>query len=286
YLLDSGHLAPHGPEQAAWLDGQLEADREVPYHFAVYHVPLYPGNRPYEGPGSAAGRKAWLPVFDKHHLTTAFEHHDHVFKRTRLLRSDRPDPNGTLYLGDGGWGAGARSVSKVLRWYQEKIASVQHFWVVDVSRNRVEYRAVNIDGKVFDVYPPDAPGAKDAELVFKSLPPPPSPVPNRNPQSIRIAGIVLKWLRGDKAANYRRAEALIREAAAHGAQIVCTTECFLDGYAIGDKSIPLDQYRSLGEPIPEGEYFRKLSALARELHILLVAGMIEADGQARYNTAV
>ena len=110
--------------------------------------------------------------------------------------------------------------------------------------------------------------------------------PPPKPQTIRVAGIVLKWLRGDKAGNYRRAEPLIREAAARGAQIVCTTECFLDGYAIADKSIPLEQYRALGERIPEGEYFQKLCALAKELKILLIAGMLEADGQARYNTAV
>src|SRR5688572_9730467 len=84
-------------------------------------------------------------------------------------------------------------------------------------------------------------------------------------QTVRIAGIVLKWVRGDKEANYRRAEPMIREAARNGAQIVCTTECFLDGYAIADKSIPLDVYRALGEPIPDGPYCRKLAALAREL---------------------
>src|SRR5882724_5827298 len=106
------------------------------------------------------------------------------------------------------------------------------------------------------------------------------------PHTLRVAGIVLKWLRGDKEGNYRRVEPLIREAAAHGAQIVCTTECFLDGYAIADKSIPLQQYRGLGEPIPQGPYFRKLSALARELKIMLIAGMLEADGDDRYNTAV
>ena len=104
-------------------------------------------------------------------------------------------------------------------------------------------------------------------------------------QTVRAAGIVLKWVRGDKEANYRRAEPMIREAAAHGARIVCTTECFLDGYAIADKSIPLDVYRALGEPIPQGDYFRRLSRLAGELRIYLIAGMLEADGEARYNTA-
>jgi hypothetical protein len=175
YLLDSGHLAHHGPEQAAWLDAQLEADREFPYHFAVYHVPLYPAYRLYEGAGSVAGRDAWLPIFDKHHLTTAFEHHDHVFKRTKLLRNNQPDPKGTLYLGDGCWGQNSRKVSDPHKWYEEKAASIQHFWLVDVAKDRVEYRAINKEGKVFDVYPPDANGAKEAEKVFESLAPPPSP---------------------------------------------------------------------------------------------------------------
>jgi predicted amidohydrolase len=104
--------------------------------------------------------------------------------------------------------------------------------------------------------------------------------------TVRIAGIVLKWVRADKEANYRRVEPLIREAAAKGAHIVCTTECFLDGYAIADQNLPLAAYRALGEPIPSGTYYKRLAALARELKIHLVAGMVEADGEARYNTAV
>src|SRR5205809_1540999 len=87
------------------------------------------------------------------------------------------------------------------------------------------------------------------------------------PQTVRVAGIVLKWIRADKESNYRRVEPMIREAATNGAKIVCTTECFLDGYAIADKSIPLEQYRALGEPIPAGKYFQRLTALAKELKI-------------------
>jgi predicted amidohydrolase len=104
--------------------------------------------------------------------------------------------------------------------------------------------------------------------------------------SVRVAGIVLKWIRADKEANYRRIEPMIRDAAAHGAKIVCTTECFLDGYAIADKSIPLEKYRALGEHIPSGKYFQHLASLAKELKIHLIAGMTEADGDARFNTSV
>ncbi len=111
-------------------------------------------------------------------------------------------------------------------------------------------------------------------------------IPSDKGNRVRVAGVVLKWLRADKEANYQRAAKMITDAARGGAQLVCTTECFLDGYAIKDKSIPLDQYRALGEPIPTGEYFRRLSELAGRLDIYLVAGMLEADGDHRYNTAV
>jgi predicted amidohydrolase len=105
-------------------------------------------------------------------------------------------------------------------------------------------------------------------------------------RTVRVGGIVLKWIRADKEANLRRLEPMVREAAKGGARIVVTTECFLDGYAIQDKSIPLEQYRALGEPIPAGNYFQRLTALAAELKIHLIAGMTEAEGELRYNTSV
>ena len=169
FMLDSDHLSPHGGEQAEWLDAQLTAHRNVPHRMAVYHVPMYPSVRTYDGPSSVEGRKTWVPIFDRHHLTVAFENHDHAFKRTPLLRDNQINPNGTLYLGDGCWGMGARPVGVERRWYETKAASVQHFWCVDVSRQSVEYRAVNKAGQVFDVYPPSAAGAKAADEIYKTL---------------------------------------------------------------------------------------------------------------------
>ena len=104
--------------------------------------------------------------------------------------------------------------------------------------------------------------------------------------TVRVAGLVLKWIRGDRETNMRRLASLVREAAAGGAKIVCTTECFLDGYAIADKSIPLDVYQSYGEPIPGGKFYRQLADLARELRIYLVAGIHEVEENKHYNAAV
>jgi predicted amidohydrolase len=103
---------------------------------------------------------------------------------------------------------------------------------------------------------------------------------------VRIAGIVLKWITADRQRNFERVVPLVREAARQGAQIVITTECFLDGYAIRDKSIPLESWYELGEEIPGGSYFERLCSLAAECRIYLVAGMLERVGSTTHNTAV
>ncbi|MBI4580596.1 MAG: carbon-nitrogen hydrolase family protein [Planctomycetes bacterium] len=103
---------------------------------------------------------------------------------------------------------------------------------------------------------------------------------------LRVAGIVLKWITADKERNYARVEPLVRQAAAQGAELIVTTECFLDGYAIRDKTIPIDQWHRLAEPIPDGQYVQRLRRLARELRVWMVAGMLERDGTSTFNTAV
>lgn len=107
-----------------------------------------------------------------------------------------------------------------------------------------------------------------------------------NPPTVRVAGIVLKWVPADKQRNFDRLCPLVREAARQGARIVMTTECFLDGYAIRDKSIPQDAWLALAEPIPDGSYCRQLCGLAAECGVWLVAGMLERSGEQTHNAAI
>ena len=103
---------------------------------------------------------------------------------------------------------------------------------------------------------------------------------------IRIAGTVLKWIRGEKQLNFERFETMARQAADNGADIVCSTECFLDGYAIKDKSIPEEEYYAMGEKLPGGDYYHRLANLAGELGVFLALGIHEVDGPIHYNAAV
>ena len=103
--------------------------------------------------------------------------------------------------------------------------------------------------------------------------------------TVRVAGIILKWIPGDRAENFARIEPLIREAAEKGAKIVCTTESFLDGYSIRDPLMTPDQLYSLAEPIPDGEAFVRLRYLADKLDIYLIAAVTERDGDGIYSSA-
>jgi acid phosphatase type 7 len=170
-VLDSGHIAPHDGEQAAWLDRTLAELADVPFRAAIYHVPLYPSHRAFDGQGSVAGRKHWGPLFDRHRLTVAFENHDHMHKRTPLLKANAVSRDGTLYIGDGCWGVRPRTLDEAGRWYLETASAVAHFWVVDVEPSGLVYRAVDARGRVFDTYPADIPGAVEAARIYRSLPP-------------------------------------------------------------------------------------------------------------------
>ena len=165
-VLDSGHIVPHDGAQAEWLGAALQRHADKPVRFAVYHVPLYPSFRPYDLAQSRMGRQHWGPLFDRFGLTAAFENHDHMFKRTKMLKGKRGSEAGTVYLGDGCLGIGTRSNSE-RRWYMEKMARLPHFWMVDVAATGVEYRAMLAEGVAIDVYPPTAAGAAEAETAYQ-----------------------------------------------------------------------------------------------------------------------
>lgn len=152
FLLDSGHVVPHGGAQAEWLKRELEAHQNVQYKFAAYHVPLYPAHRDFEGAGSKLGREHWGPLFDQYGLTVGLEHHDHVFKRTKPIVGGQVNDNGTVYIGDGCFGRPARTVEPALRWYNEKQLAMAHFWIVDVSASGLKFEAINHKGESIDSF--------------------------------------------------------------------------------------------------------------------------------------
>lgn len=161
-FLDSGHLHSH-ESQVPWLEEQLRDAKNIPNVFSIHHVPLFPTHREFDNGGSTAGRDHWMPLFDQYRVSVAFEHHDHVFKRTYPLVNGVPTEGGTIYLGDGCMGVFARTTTK--HDYHVKVDGRPHFRVVEIGGGETRIRAIDDEGKPFD-YVAVAPRKTGVSMAF------------------------------------------------------------------------------------------------------------------------
>src|SRR5215472_13769845 len=103
-------------------------------------------------------------------------------------------------------------------------------------------------------------------------------------RDIRVAAAQFEHKDKDKAHNLERMTALAMRATAEGAGVVCFHECALTGYTFL-QHLSRQELAALAEPVPGGTSLRALEALARELDIVVMAGLIEVDKEGRlYNT--
>lgn len=85
----------------------------------------------------------------------------------------------------------------------------------------------------------------------------------------------------DRAANVERAEALVREAAGRGAQIVLLQELFETPYFCKDQKAELFE---LAAPVDGHPVIARMSALAAELGVVLPVSFFERANTATYNS--
>lgn len=154
FVLDSGHTHSIQGAQEKWLEDSLKESSEIPHKFALYHVGAFPSFRKPNERLPVLIRTHWVPLFEKYHLTAAFEHHDHLYKRTYPLKAGVIDSEGVLYLGDGAWGVSKpRSLkNKKIPWYIAKAISKRHIILVELTQHRRTFTAIDAQGNLLDDY--------------------------------------------------------------------------------------------------------------------------------------
>ena len=96
-------------------------------------------------------------------------------------------------------------------------------------------------------------------------------------------GLVQTRVSEDIKGNMQNTVGKIREAASRGAKIICLQELYRSMYFPTDEKTDVTK---IAEPIP-GETTTTLSALAKELNVIIIAPIFEVDSSGRhYNTAV
>ncbi len=158
-VLDSGHTRPIAGAQAEWLEQALKARTQQQFVFPCYHWPVYgttkepKGLLPSEHPRSIEIRQQWTPHFERYGVSAIFENDHHNYKRTHRIRNhQRDDENGLLYLGDGAWGVGTRTVPEPGKaWYLAHAEPRRHLFEVTLNPDgRAQIRAIDVAGNVFD----------------------------------------------------------------------------------------------------------------------------------------
>ncbi len=168
YTLNS--LIASGGDQGAWLKEDLSRNEDMTWKFAQYHFAIRPHTRAKREQNGQY--KNWGIPFHEHSVDMVVESDAHTVKTTWPIRPTsesgsemgfiRDDQTGTVYIGEGCWGAPLRRNNDDKKWTRNSGSFNQFKWIF-VSENNIEIRTVetnNADmvGTVdpYDVFTPPA----------------------------------------------------------------------------------------------------------------------------------
>jgi acid phosphatase type 7 len=150
YTLNS--FAAPGGDQKQWLKKDLENNTSALFKVAQYHLPIRPHTNGKES--NQEEYMHWTPLFGKYEVKLAIECDAHVVKYTYPIRPSttpdavegfvRDDNFGTVYIGEGGWGAPLRKANRNRNWTRNSDAFNQFHWIW-VDKNKIEVRTIKID---------------------------------------------------------------------------------------------------------------------------------------------
>ena len=102
------------------------------------------------------GKDHWVPLFDYHNLTMAFENHNHIFKRSKKIKHFSENSKGTLYLGEGSWGVKSKSDHQYDDRFIEKAWNTQCVWIISINgSNTIKYEARDQNNSILDSFESD-----------------------------------------------------------------------------------------------------------------------------------
>lgn len=145
-------LIPSGGDQRLWLEKDLAANQGTSWRIAQYHHTIRPHTR--SKPERDELLLNWSTLFHKYKLKLVVESDAHVVKWTYPIKPSRApgsqqgfirdDVNGTVYVGEGCWGAPLRSANDEKSWTRNSGSFNQFKWI-HVDRAGIEVRTVKIE---------------------------------------------------------------------------------------------------------------------------------------------
>lgn len=150
YTLNS--LISAGGDQARWLETDLKESEAAIWKFAQYHYPI----RPHTAKKRSRENQwnSWAGLFYEYGVNVVVECDAHTVKTTWPLRPSkeagseegfvRDDKKGTVYIGEGCWGAPLRPNNKDRSWTRASGSFNQFKWLF-VDAHKIEIRTIKTD---------------------------------------------------------------------------------------------------------------------------------------------
>ena len=138
FMLDSTDFSR---EQANWLEAALRQSK-AKWKIAAFHHPIYSSGKTH---GSSVGlRKQLEPLFTHYGVNVAFSGHDHIYERTKPQQ-------GVQYFVTGAGGKTRRGdVDLASHIRAASFDDDNHFMVIEVSSQQVNFQAISETGTVVD----------------------------------------------------------------------------------------------------------------------------------------
>jgi Purple acid Phosphatase, N-terminal domain/Calcineurin-like phosphoesterase len=144
-VIDDNGADPAAPAQ--FLASDLAAASSRPWRLVMHHRAIYSAAANHGG--SETLRAAFEPIYDAHDVALVLNGHDHVYERTHEMRAGAPSAEGGVtYVVSGG--AGASLYEAGLGAWTAIAEKRHHFVVMRIRPERLELRAYDLDGTMFD----------------------------------------------------------------------------------------------------------------------------------------
>jgi len=153
YTLNS--MQGSSASQLAWLEKDLKQSNKIAWRMAQYHHPMRPHTRRKHEQEYI--RLHWGRLFHEHLVQLALECDSHMSKITWPVRATnnkseagydegfvRDEEKGTVFIGEGGWGAPLRDADDAKRWTRAIGAFNQVKWLF-VDLNKIEIRTIKTE---------------------------------------------------------------------------------------------------------------------------------------------
>ncbi len=149
-------------EQKSWLQNELKTSNTYTWHLAQYHHPIRPHT--YNKSEKYSQQQHWAPLFYQYNMDLVIECDAHVVKTTYPIRPSKDEGSdegfiidrekGTVYIGEGCWGAPLRNNNDNKNWTRASGSFNQFKWMI-INQEKLEIRTIKTDnseevGRLYD----------------------------------------------------------------------------------------------------------------------------------------